>query len=346
MGAITLREIAAALGVADPDRNPTISGIATLREANNTELSFLGSDTYLKEFADTAAAAVLVQKRVHLPPNVRVPVLAVDDADLAVAQLLPLFATPIPHPPLGIDLAARIAETATIDPSARVGPFVTIGHRSRIGPNCSIHAGVFIGEDVSLGSDCQIFPNVVIRECITIGDRVIIHSGAVLGSDGFGYRWNGKEHSKIPHIGTVIIEDDVEIGSCACIDRAKFSMTRVGRGTKIDNLVQIAHNCLIGPHCLLTGQAGTAGSVTLGTGVILGGQCAVRDHVHMADGSILVACSGAMEDVPPKQIVSGIPAIPHRQNLREQAALRRVPELVSQLRKLQADVEELKKAKS
>src|SRR5581483_1810630 len=178
---------------------------------------------------------------------------------------------------------------------------------------------------------------------ITIGNRVIIHAGSVLGTDGFGYRWDGTKQAKIPQIGTVIIEDDVEIGSCVCIDRAKFAETRVGRGTKIDNLVQIGHNVVIGPHCIVCGQAGMAGSVKLGAGVVLGGQSAVRDHITMGDGSMLAACSGVMDDVEPKQIISGLPALPHRQSLREQGALRRLPELITQVRKLQEEIEELKK---
>ena len=172
---------------------------------------------------------------------------------------------------------------------------------------------------------------------------MVIHAGSVVGTDGFGYRWDGSGHAKIPQIGTVAIEDDVEIGSCACVDRAKFAATRVGRGTKIDNLVQVGHNARLDPHCIMAGQSGVAGSVHLGAGVMLGGQCAVRDHVHMDDRSILGACSGAMEDVEAGQFVSGLPAIPHRQFLREQAALRRLPEMRTEIRKLQEQLEELRK---
>jgi UDP-3-O-[3-hydroxymyristoyl] glucosamine N-acyltransferase len=201
---------------------------------------------------------------------------------------------------------------------------------------------VVISDDVIIGNDCEIFPNVVIRERITIGSRVIIHAGSVLGTDGFGYRWDGKQHAKIPQIGTVLIDDDVEIGSCVCIDRAKMGATRVGRGTKIDNLVQIAHNCNIGANCIIVGQAGCAGSVTLGSGVVLGGQSAIRDHIKLGEGAMVAACAGVAEDVEPKAIVSGIPALPHRQSLREQAALRRLPDLVAQVRKLQEEIQKLK----
>jgi UDP-3-O-[3-hydroxymyristoyl] glucosamine N-acyltransferase len=153
-----------------------------------------------------------------------------------------------------------------------VGPNVVIGHRAIIGARVAIHAGVVIGDDCQLGDDSDIYPNVVIRERVIIGQRVAIHAGSVIGSDGFGYRWDGKKHAKVPQIGTVVIEDDVEIGSCVCIDRAKFGFTRVGRGTKIDNLVQIAHNVQIGAHSIIVGQTGIAGSVKLGTGT--------RSHQH------------------------------------------------------------------
>jgi UDP-3-O-[3-hydroxymyristoyl] glucosamine N-acyltransferase len=211
-----------------------------------------------------------------------------------------------------------------------------------LGARCVLYPGVYIGDDTTLGDDCHLLPNVVVRERCTLGHRVIVHAGAVIGTDGFGYRWDGKQHAKVPQIGTVEIGDDVEIGSCACIDRAKFAATRIGHGTKIDNLAQIGHNVVIGPHCIIVGQAGLAGSATLGTGVILGGQSAVRDHITMGDGAMLAACSGVMEDVPAKQIVSGLPALPHRQSLREQAALRRLPDLVVQVRKLEEELRALK----
>jgi UDP-3-O-[3-hydroxymyristoyl] glucosamine N-acyltransferase len=206
-----------------------------------------------------------------------------------------------------------------------------------------LHAGAYVGADVTIGDDCEFFANVVVRERVTIGSRVTVHANAAIGTDGFGYRWDGKQHVKVPQIGTVIIEDDVEIGSCACIDRAKFAATRIGRGTKIDNLVQVAHNVVLGPHCILAGQAGVAGSATLGAGVVLGGQSAVRDHISMGDGAMLAACSGVMDDVAPKSIISGLPALPHRQSLREQAALRKLPELVAEVRQLQSQLEELQK---
>jgi UDP-3-O-[3-hydroxymyristoyl] glucosamine N-acyltransferase len=236
-----------------------------------------------------------------------------------------------------------VAASAVIGEGVRVGPNVVIGERATVGRGTVLHAGVYIGDDTAVGDDCEFFPHVVLRERLTIGSRVVIHAGSVLGTDGFGYRWDGTQHAKVPQIGTIIVGDDVEIGSCVCIDRAKFSATRIGRGTKIDNLVQIGHNVEVGEHCIIVGQAGLAGSAKLGRGVVLGGQVAVRDHITIGDGAMAAATSGIAEDVPPKTIVSGTPALPHRQSLREQAALRDLPDLRNRVKQLQEQVEALKK---
>jgi UDP-3-O-[3-hydroxymyristoyl] glucosamine N-acyltransferase len=351
MPSLTLADIATLLHVPAPAglAEKTVTGMATLAEAGPNDLSFLGSDAYLKQFAATKAGAVIVQKRVKLPreaPADMPPVFVVDDADLAVAKILEHFAPPVPRPPVGRHHSAFVAPSASVGEGARIGMNVFVGDDCRIGKNVVLHPGVSVGGMVDIGDDCELFPNVVLRERVSLGRRVVIHAGSVIGTDGFGYRWDGTRHAKVPQIGTVVIEDDVEIGSCVCIDRAKFSATRVGRGTKIDNLVQIGHNVVIGPHCIVVGQAGLAGSVTLGAGVVLGGQSALRDHITMGDGSMVAACSGVAEDVAPKMIVSGLPALPHRQSLREQAALRRLPDLVAQVRKLQEELDELKKKAS
>jgi UDP-3-O-[3-hydroxymyristoyl] glucosamine N-acyltransferase len=340
----TLSEIATLLACPVPSAaEHPISGIASLSEAGPDHLTFAGAERYVAQLATTQAAAAIVPKRLKVPPDWETRVLRVDDADFAVAKVLALFAPPPLTPPTGIDPTARIDLTATLAPDVRVGPYVVIGPRAKIGAGTILHAGVFIGDESVLGQGCLLFPHVVIRERVTLGDRVIIHAGSVLGTDGFGYRWDGKQHQKVPQIGTIIVEDDVEIGSCVCVDRAKFSTTRIGRGTKIDNLVQVGHNTQIGPHCIIAGNVGLAGSVQLGAGVVLGGQAAVRDHVKMGDGSMLAACSGLAEDTEPRTIVSGTPAVPHRQSLREQAALRQLPELRLQVKKMQEELEELKK---
>jgi UDP-3-O-[3-hydroxymyristoyl] glucosamine N-acyltransferase len=339
---IALREIAARVGCAAPASDVTIEGVSSLAEAGPGDLSFLNSEAYIREFQATKASAVLVHKKIHIPENPPSIVLRVDDADLAMAKVLELFAPPAVRPAPGIDAAAKIDSSARIGEGVSVGPFCVIARGVSIGRGTIIHPMAYVGEDVEIGEDCEIYPNVTIRERVQIGSRVIIHAGSVLGTDGFGYRWDGTRQSKIPQIGTVIVEDEVEIGSCVCIDRAKFSATRIGKGTKIDNLVQIAHNCIIGPHTIIVGQAGLAGSASLGTRVILGGQTAVRDHVHIGDGAMVAACAAVASDVAPGEIVSGMPALPHRQSLRENAAMRRLPDLVTQVRKLEEEVKKLR----
>ncbi|HEX8913581.1 MAG TPA: UDP-3-O-(3-hydroxymyristoyl)glucosamine N-acyltransferase [Humisphaera sp.] len=344
---LTLHDVAALLAVPLPPgarADAPVRAVAGLADAREDQLSFLSSEQYVKQLRETRAGAVLVHKKVRVPDGAApagTVLLVVDDAELATAKVLAALAPPIPRPAVGVDPAARVAATAQLGADSRVGPFVVVGERTVLGARCVLHPGVYVGDDTVLGDDCELFPNVVVRERVTLGRRVVVHAGSVIGSDGFGYRWDGTKHAKVPQIGTVVIEDDVEIGSCACVDRAKFAETRVGRGTKIDNLVQVAHNVRTGPHCVIVGQAGLAGSVTLGAGVVLGGQSAVRDHTSMGDGAMLAACSGVMEDVPPKQVVTGLPAVPHRQALRENAALRRLPDLIVQVRKLQEQVERL-----
>jgi UDP-3-O-[3-hydroxymyristoyl] glucosamine N-acyltransferase len=340
---ISLREIAAHLGCAAPASDAAITGVATLEDAGPDDLSLVGSDAFIKQFEKTRAGAVLVQQKVKVPaaPNGTV-VLTVADADLAMTRVLEMFAQPHTRPAAGIDKQSRVDPSAKLDKDVAIGAFAMVGPGCRIGRGTIIHPYAYIGQDVQIGQDCEIFPHVTIRDRITIGNRVVIHAGAAIGTDGFGYRWDGSKHAKVPQIGTVIIEDDVEIGSCACIDRAKFSATRIGTGTKIDNLVQIAHNVVIGPHCILAGQVGLAGSITLGKGVTLGGQAGLKDHITIGDGATVSACGAVLGDIEPGILVSGVPALPHRQSLREQAALRRLPDMVVQVRNLQAEIDRLK----
>ncbi len=289
MRPVTLNEIARALNAASPpDGERVVTGIAALTDAGPSELTMINSDAYLKQFGKTQAMAVVVQRKVKLPATSKT-VFTVDDTEAAISHVLSLFAPPVQRPAPGIDPSARIAETATLGAGCAIGANAVIGNRVTLGSRVAIHGGVVIGDDVTIGDDCDLYANVVIRERITLGNRVAIHAGSVIGTDGFGYRWDGKQHEKVPQIGTVVIEDDVEIGSCVCVDRAKFGATRIGRGTKIDNLVQIAHNVQIGPHSIIVAQTGIAGSARLGTGVVLGGQTAVRDHITIGDGVMAAA---------------------------------------------------------
>jgi UDP-3-O-[3-hydroxymyristoyl] glucosamine N-acyltransferase len=339
---IALRDIAARLGCAAPPGDLYITGVANLTEAGPQDISFLGSEALLKEFKASGAGAVLVQRNLRVGELPRTIVLRVDDADLAMAKVLESFAPPRARPAAGVDARACVDPTARIGQDVSIGAFCVIGPGVQIGRGSVIHPQVYIGQDVEIGQDCEIFPNVTIRERIRIGSRVVINAGSVLGTDGFGYRWDGNRQAKIPQIGNVVVEDDVDIGSCVCIDRAKFSSTRIGRGTKIDNLVQIAHNVTIGPHSIIAGQAGLAGSASLGSRVSLGGQSALRDHVHIGDGAMVAACAAVANDIDAGEIVSGMPALPHRQNLREYAAQRRLPDLVVLVRKLEEEVKQLR----
>ncbi len=339
----TLADVARAAGVAVPrgsagDR--PVAGVAALADAGPDDVSVVATDAFARAFTRSRAGVVLVDRKVHLPSSpAGTAVLVVDDVDAALAAVLSLFAPPIQRPPAGVHPSAVISPTARVGPGCAVGPHVVVGHRAVIGGRCALHAGVVVGDDVAIGDDCDLYPHVVLRERVTLGNRVVVHAGSVVGTDGFGYHWDGARHAKVPQIGTVVVEDDVEIGSCVCIDRAKFGATRIGRGTKIDNLVQVAHNVRIGPDCVIVGQTGIAGSAQLGAGVVLGGQTAVRDHVTLGDGSIAAARSAIAKDVPPGQTVSGMPALPHRQSLREQAALRHLPALRDEVRRLQEQLE-------
>jgi UDP-3-O-[3-hydroxymyristoyl] glucosamine N-acyltransferase len=346
MVTLTLADIARIVGAAAPagaTGGMIIKGVNALEAAGPDEISFIGSDRFLKVFAGTRAGAVLVQRKVSLPAGCTRAVLLVDDADLAMAKVLAAFAPPVQRPEPGVHPTAQIHPSASIGEGACIAPYVVVGRSSRIGRDCQLHSGVVIGDEVSIGDECVLHANVVVRERVQVGHRVIVNASSVLGTDGFGYRWNGSRHEKIPQIGTVIIEDDVELGSCVCVDRAKYGATRVGRGTKIDNLVQIAHNVELGEHCVLAGQTAIAGSTTIGSGVVFGGASSVRDHVHIGSGAMIAARAGVIEDVDPKTMVSGMPALPHRQQLREQAAFRRLPDLMVQARQMQEQLGELLK---
>ena len=256
-------------------------------------------------------------------------------------RLLEYLAPPVPRPAAGIHPGAVVADTASIGRDVAIGPHCMVGANVALGHGTVLHAGVTIGDDVTIGDECELFAGVVVRERCTIGHRVTIHANSVIGTDGFGYRWDGTKHAKQPHIGTVVIEDDVEIGSCTCIDRGKIDETRVGSGTKIDNLVQVGHNVRIGRHCILCAGVGVGGTAVLEDGVVLGGAAGVRDHVRLGAGVQVGALSGIPNDIPAGQAVVGAPALPHRDYLREQAAIRKLPEALRTIRALANRVAEL-----
>jgi UDP-3-O-[3-hydroxymyristoyl] glucosamine N-acyltransferase len=258
----------------------------------------------------------------------------VDNADLAVVKVLEAFAPPATLPALGVHASAVIDASATIGKDARIGPLVSVGAGSKIAAGCVLHAGARVGANVTMGEHCVIHSNAFIDERCVLGARVIIHASAVIGGDGFGYRpaADGKSLTRIPHTGNVVLDDDVEIGANTCVDRAKFGSTRIGAGTKIDNLCQIAHGCRIGRMTVIAGMSGLAGSVTVGNGVQIGGYCGIGDHKTIGDGARLAAKSAVMNDIPAGATWGGMPAQDIREELRVIAAIRKLPQWSRKLR--------------
>ncbi len=320
-----LRDIADRLGCRlEGDGDIEIARVAGLPDAGAGDLTFFANRKYAALLARTAAAAVIAADGIDGAPCA---VLRTANPYLAFAGAVALFADPW-RPPVGVHRFADVGDGAAIDPTASIGPFVAVGEGVRIGPRTIVHAHAAIGRGASLGADCVIHSHVSIRERVRIGDRVVIQDGAIVGSDGFGFARTGDgTHQKIPQIGGVTIEDDVEIGANAAIDRPAVGETRIGAGTKIDNLVQIAHGVTIGRNVLLAAQAGIAGSTTIEDAVTLAGQVGVAGHLTVGKGTVATAQTGIPNSVPPGSFISGYPAIDNRDWLRASAVFRRLPEL-------------------
>jgi len=320
------------------DASGQIVGIGAIQTAQPDEVTWLTSEKYASALPSCRAGAILVPESFGPTP---MSAILCRHMDAAVAAVLELFAPPPARPPRGVHVSAIVDPTARIGMDVAIGPHVVVGARASIGDRTVVHAGISVGDDVRIGADCVLWPGVVVRERCVLGARVIVHPNAVIGADGFGYYQRDGRHCKITHGGHVEVGDDVEIGAGTCIDRAKFGATIIGAGTKIDNLVQIAHNVEIGAHCLVIAQVGIAGSARLGQYVVLGGHVGLRDHISLGDGSMVAACSCVSRDLPAGTVVSGIPAIENRRYLREQASVRRLPELAAQVRDLLKRVEKL-----
>jgi UDP-3-O-[3-hydroxymyristoyl] glucosamine N-acyltransferase len=258
---------------------------------------------------------------------------------LAFALALEIFHPPRKHA-CGVHPSAVVEAGAEIDPTASIGPNCYVGEMAKIGSNTVLRANVALGPGAVVGNDCLFHPNAVVLNGCVIGDRVILHSGAVIGSDGFGFLEDRGKRKKIPQTGRVVIGDDVEIGANSAVDRATLGETRIGSGTKIDNLVQVGHNVHIGENCVLCGQVGIAGSCEIGSGVIFGGQAGVSDHVNIGDNALIGAQSGVICDVPAGLFFSGYPARPHRENMKTLSLMKKLPELVRLAEKLAKDGQE------
>ena len=325
-----------------------IGGVASLAEAGEGEISFFGNPKYLAVLRRSRAAAVLVP-RGYLPEafgwkaDAGTPALvAVDNPSLEFAKLVERFTPPPVAEVPGIDPTAVIAPGVRLGRDVCIRPYAVIEDGAEIGDGVSVGAGVFIGAGSTVGAGSRIYPHVTIREHTRIGRRVIIHSGTVIGGDGFGFELKEGRHVKIPQTGSVQIDDDVEIGANVTIDRARFGRTHVGEGTKIDNLVHLAHNVVVGPHCLLVAQVGISGSTRLGKYVTLAGQVGLVGHIEIGDEVVVGAQGGISKSVPAKAVMWGCPAVPLDEAKEQIALTRRLPKLVERVKKLEAELAELR----
>ncbi len=338
----TLGELAALVGgQVEGDAALAIAGVAPLEEAGPGQVSFFSNKKYRAAFEASRAGAVVVEQGEVVPPGRTV--LRAPSAYLAFARISTVF-----HPPSaalpGISPQAAVDPTAVVDPSAQVGPFVSIGPGATVGPRTVLHPGVQLGAGARVGADCLLYQNVVVRERCVLGDRVALQPGCVIGSDGFGYALDlegegrGPRHFKVPQAGVVVIEDDVEIGANSCVDRATLGVTRVCRGAKIDNLVQVAHNVVVGPLSILASQVGISGSTKLGMGVVCWGQAGLIGHLSIGDRANIAAQAGVAGDVGPGERVAGSPAKNDVAWARNSAVFDRLTEMRRELRALQKQV--------
>jgi len=328
----TTAEIAVQLeGEVLGDPAAPLTSFAPADRARTGDLTFAENEAFFLQAEQGAATAIIADARFS---STLKTVIRVKNPRMAFARALALF-FPEPALPPGIHPSAAVAASAQIDPSAHIGPHCIIGERVRIGPKVGLLGGNYIGDDSVLGEETRLFPQVTIYPRTEIGRRVRIHAGTVIGSDGYGYVVDQGRHRKVPQIGSVIIGDDVEIGANAAVDRGALGATRIGQGTKIDNLVQIAHNVVIGDHCLVIAQVGIAGSTKLGNYVILAGQSGVAGHLKIGDQVTVAAQSGVMTDIPAGEKWMGAPAQPDRQMKRQLIAVTQLPELLRRVSALE-----------
>jgi len=337
--ALRVDELAERLGASFfGDGSALVSGIQSLADAGPADLSLYADPRYRRELSSTKAGALVTRERLADLP---MPQIVHPDPFLALAALVDLFHPRQSHSP-GIDERAFVAPSARIAPEVTVYPFACIGEGAEVGARTILHPGVFLGAGASIGEDSVLWPNVTIREGCRIGKRVVIHAGAVLGADGFGFARRDGKFVKIRHVGIVVVEDDVEIGANAAIDRGTLGRTLLRRGVKIDNLVHIAHNVEVGEDSAMAAQVGISGSTVIGKRVLMGGQVGLVDHLTVGDEAVLIAQSGVIGDVPGGATLSGYPARPHREVLKTVAELRSLERLKEKLRRLEEEVRALR----
>jgi UDP-3-O-[3-hydroxymyristoyl] glucosamine N-acyltransferase len=334
VGSLTAASIAEAVGgTVVGDATATVRAIAPLDRAGPEDLSFLASERYVPLLAASRAGVVLVAPGLSAlegPARAHVVVARPHEALLTLIPRLYRIAAPV----AGIHPGAVVGRGARLGAGVAIGPFAVIGEGARIGDRASVDAHVSIGAGVEIGDDSRIFAGATLYPGTRIGRRVIVHAGVRLGSDGFGYVFRDGQHAKIPHVGRCLVEDDVEIGANTAIDRGSIDDTVIGAGTKIDNLVHIAHNVRIGRHCLVMAQVGIAGSARIGDGCVVAGQAGIAGHVTIGDGARVAGQAGVIGDMPAGETWSGYPARPHKESLRASAALFRLSPILKHLERL------------
>lgn len=313
------------------DSEQIVRGAASVGEAGPEQITFASDAAAIAAAQQSKAGAVIVPNDA---PDVGRPMIRVDNPRLAFAMVLEQFAPPV-ETPTTIDETARIAGDVILGRGTVVGAYAVIGPGTRLGENVCIHPGVYIGRNVTVGDETIMYPGVIVLDRVTIGRRVVLHPGAVIGSDGFGYVPVDGYHRKVPQIGTVVIEDDVEVGVNSAVARATVGTTRVGRGTKLDGFVYVAHNASVGENVIVAGMSALAGSAVVDDEVTLAGQTGVIGHLRVGRGSVVAARGLVASDLPPGSFVSGFPARPHAENMRIIAAQRRVPELLKTVARLE-----------
>ena len=334
-----LSELAAFLKRKFIGKDVEISGCNTLMDAKDGEISFLANPKYAKYLKSTKAGAVILEPSYASDEK---NCIISDNPYLDFAKVVSLFAKEQGEFS-GVSELSHIHEDAEIAEDVVIYPYVYIGPRAKIGKKTRIFPGVYIGEDVFIGDECTIYPNVVIMGGCEIGNRVILHPGVVIGADGFGFAMGDEGREKFPQIGKVVIEDEVEIGANSTVDRAALGETKIGKGTKIDNQVQIGHNVKIGANSVIVAQVGVAGSTNIGNNVILAGQVGIVGHINIADGVIIGAKSGVPKDIKKKGIYSGIPIMEHSRFLRASSVIQKLPEIYKEFKQLKNKLDLLEK---
>jgi UDP-3-O-[3-hydroxymyristoyl] glucosamine N-acyltransferase len=321
------------------NENTVITGVCGIKEAMEGDLTFVANPRYFSLMNHTKASAIITSKDVKKAPK---PIIRTENPSIAFAKMVSLLAPNEVKKPKGIHPTAVIGEKVRLGRGVAIQAYVVIEDNAEIKENTILYAGAYVGHHAKIGKDCIVYPYVIIRERVAIGNRVIIHGGTVIGSDGFGFSTVKGVHQRIPQIGSVVIEDDVEIGANVTIDRARFDKTVIKKGTKIDNLVQIAHNVIIGEHSIIVAQSGISGSTTIGNNVTLAGQSGVIGHISIGDNAVVAAQAGVTKSVASNACVSGYPAKPHTLAKRINACVQNLPDLYKKIKVLEEEIEKLK----